>query len=668
MHAVAERAGAEAGMALARQRTESRATVTLVLLGLAALLGAALYAGGGSSESALAPLGAGALVLLVAATAAILAGLLPRPLVGLSGGVCLGSLALLALWSGASVAWSIAPDLSWAALNRALAYVALLCLGAVAGAAARRAPTLVAGGLGLLIAAALVWSLAAKVFPGLNEDGGRIARLRLPVGYWNALAIVLVLAIPIALWVATDRRRRASVRAAAVLYVYALVVGLLLTYSRGGILAGILALGVWVALTRERLETVVALVLALPIAIGVFAYALRLPGVVDDEQESAIRIADGHAFGLALLVGAVVVWSLAYAVQKLEQRRAGTSAPDPRLAKGARLALLAGLAVAIVLLGVRGEQVADWVERQADEFANPPTILVTQEAERLTSLSSNNRWSWWNEAWDAFREAPLEGTGAASFATVHRILREDELTVTEPHSMPLQFLSELGVLGALLACAAGVAALVGAFAAVRRIESAQRQAALALAVGVFAYVAQSLVDFDWSFVAASAPVLVATGVLFASGRKRLVTRRALGWLPLVVAIGGAGIIALGAPWLAGQRVDDAYAALGEGRTAVALAAADSARSIDPLSVDPLVARAASEIELGEVARARRTLVEAVELQPLDADTWYELGAFELRLGGKPDAAVTYLVRADELDPFGPAGPLLADARAASAGS
>lgn len=55
-------------------------------------------------------------------------------------------------------------------------------------------------------------------------------------------------------------------------------------------------------------------------------------------------------------------------------------------------------------------------------------------------------------------------------------------------------------------------------------------------------------------------------------------------------------------------------------------------------------------------------MRAVELQPLDSDAWYELGAFELRLGGRPDAAVRYLERARELDSFGPAAGLLAEAR------
>jgi O-antigen ligase len=516
--------------------------------------------------------------------------------------------------------------------------------------------------VGALVAAALGWALVAKVFPALNEDGGRIARLRLPVGYWNALAILLVIAVPIALWLVSGRERRPPARAAAVLFLYALVLGLLLTYSRGGILAGAIALAVWLALSGRRLESVLALAVALPVAVGVFAVALQLPGVVDDGQDYAVRVSDGRAFGLALLVGALAAFGLAYAVFRLEARRPVTEEARARLARLTGIGLLAVVVAAAIAAGLRAGAFGDWVVRQADEFANPPTVLVTQEAERLTSLSSNNRWTWWNEAWDAASTSPIGGTGAGSFATVHRILREDELTVTEPHSMPLQFLAETGIVGAVLGCVAGVAALVGVFAAVRRVRPGERQAALALAVGILAYVLQSLIDFDWSYIAVTAPVLVATGVLFASGRSPETRRAGLAFVPLAVAVAAAAIIALGAPWLAARRVDDAYTALGEGRARDALAAADAAHSLNPLALDPLVARAAAATDLGDLEAARATLAEAVDLQPLDSDAWYELGAFELRLGGRSDVAIRYLERARELDPFGPAAALLAEAQ------
>jgi O-Antigen ligase len=635
------------------------APLVLLLLAVFGIVVAAVLAGGGSSNANLFPLGIAAVAILLAASVATLAGLLPRPNTGRSGVVCVVSLALLCLWTGLSIVWSIAPDLSWDALNRSLVYLALLCLGAFAGAATRRAATDTAAGLGILIAAALVWALLAKVFPGLDEDGGRIARLRVPVDFWNALAVVFVLGMPIALWLATDRDRRPATRAGAVVFLYGLIVGLLLTYSRGGILAGALALVIWLVFSRERLESVVALAVAGLLAAGVFAFALRLPGVVDDGQDMDVRVADGRALGLALALGALVVLGLAYAAARAEARRPVTGEERAKLGRLIRLAAVVAVAAGIVVLGVRGPSVANWVERQADEFANPPTELVTQSSSRLTSISSNNRWTWWNEAWEAFEGTPALGTGAASFATVHQILRQDTLTVTEPHSVPLQFLAETGIIGALLACTAGLAALVGCLAAVRRATATERAPALALAIGVLVYVAHSLVDFDWSFIAATAPVLVATGVLLASGRPVSRRRDSLALAPVGLLLAAAVGISLAAPWLSERKVNDAYAALGQNRAAAGLDAANAARSLDPLSLDPLFARANAQTMLGDLDGARASLVRAVELQPLDADAWYELGAFELQVAGRPNAALRYLERATELDPFGPASELAA---------
>ena len=163
-------------------------------------------------------------------------------------------------------------------------------------------------------------------------------------------------------------------------------------------------------------------------------------------------MADGWQLGVALVLGAAAAWGAAYGllgvVPRAEQRL-------PSLTR--RHAIAAGAAL-VILLGVAGAL-------SADEFANPSDDLLTQDPSRLTSVSSNNRWDWWQEAWTGFREAPVRGTGAGSFETTHRLLRDDPLTVTTPHSLPLQFLSETGIVGGLLAGGAAIAGLLAVAAA-----------------------------------------------------------------------------------------------------------------------------------------------------------------------------------------------------------
>ena len=102
-------------------------------------------------------------------------------------------LVALAAWCALSVAWSVEPDRSWDYTNRAFVYLAFALVGAYL---ARDISRLLYGFSGLL-GVVCVWALAGKVFPWLHEGYGRIARLSAPIGYWNALALLGDIALPI---------------------------------------------------------------------------------------------------------------------------------------------------------------------------------------------------------------------------------------------------------------------------------------------------------------------------------------------------------------------------------------------------------------------------------------------------------------------------------------
>jgi tetratricopeptide (TPR) repeat protein len=293
-----------------------------------------------------------------------------------------------------------------------------------------------------------------------------------------------------------------------------------------------------------------------------------------------------------------------------------------------------------------------WLIREVRSFANPPTELVTQESARLTSLSSNNRWVWWNEAWEAFRGEPILGTGASSFPVVHRLLREDQLTVTTPHSAPVQLLAETGVIGAVLGISAAALALVALLRAVGRRSGLERAAAAALFAGIAAYAVHSLVDFPQDFVAVSAPALAATGVLLGGPSRGAPRRASLVWLAPAALLGAAAIVSLAGPWLAARRVSETYALLSAGQQEEALRAAESARGLNPLALDASFAEARAHAVLGDIEAARAVLVDAVRRHPLNSEAWTELGVLESTVPGREEVAARYLERARELDPRG----------------
>lgn len=649
---------------LERSRKETASTAspypsTAPILGVGAgvlLLGGAVLAGDGSGNGAIFPIGGAALIMVLATLAAARGGAFRLAQPSRAGLACVGFLIAFAVWSGLSILWSVEPDRSWDYLNRTVAYLALLAVGAVAGSLAPRAATALAAAVAVFAGMALAIGLAVKIFPSLYEDGGRIARLRAPLGYWNVLALLFVLALPAALWLRDLARGRLLLRGVASISLYALLVGLILTFSRGGLLAAVASLALWIAVTERRLDAIAALIAAVPVAALVGGWALSRPGLAEDHQSLAIRIADGHRLALWLVVGAAVVFALGLAVDRTLQM-IGPRVRPWRPTNRVRAIVLA-LGVAVLIAGVAASHPGERIH----EFMNPPDVNLEQDASRLTSLSSNHRWTWWQEAWEIFERNPVAGTGAGTFQVAHKQVRVSELEASEAHNLPLQFLSETGIVGAALALCAAVAALFAAVEALRLAERRERPACLVLLAMLVAYLLHSLLDWDFDFLAVTGPVAIATGVLLTTGRPGVNGR------PSRALAAGGGILvlallwSLAAPWLADRRVDQAYDAVAAGNPAVAIERARSARSLDPLSIDPLRAQADAYLSAGEIPSARNALAAAVRLQPENPAPWLELGSFELRIAGRPGAAVGALERAVQLDPHGMAATLLTEAR------
>src|SRR5436190_12569820 len=241
-----------------------------------ALCFCALFFSGGAGQAQLVWIGGLALLAAALVTAALLLRALPAAPLPAPAVAYLGCLFGLALWAGASTVWSISPDRSWAFANRTLVYAAFAVLGVLLAGLLPRAASVLATAAAMLLALVVGWALLTKCVPGLYPDYGRLARLRSPVVYWNELALLCDVAVPVALWVAAPRRRPAPVRAAGTVLLFAVVVTVLLTYSRIGVALAILAAAAWVVLDQGRAESMVALALGGGAGAAVFGLALAL--------------------------------------------------------------------------------------------------------------------------------------------------------------------------------------------------------------------------------------------------------------------------------------------------------------------------------------------------------------------------------------------------------
>jgi hypothetical protein len=621
---------------------------TVVLAAAGGLLVAALFFGGGSpvgsDDGALLPVALAALFASGAGLVAVLSGLAPRPRLDRAGLTFFGLLAGFVVWSGLSVWWSLAPDLSWNLFNRELVYLAFGAAGLYVGALVPNALRVVASGLALALGAVIAWALAGKVFPSLVAEGEHVARLRSPVGYWNALALLAAVAAVLGLWLASDAGRSRAARAAGGVLVYGAFVAVVLTYSRSGIVIVVLGVLAWLLAGRAAFETLATVALAAAAAAPVLVFAFLSPGITDDGQSYTVRVHDGALFAPVLLGAAAVVAGVAFVL-------AGRSGPPERVRRAVVRGTAAGLTIAacalLIVVVVRAGGPGPWIEARWHDFSSSKDV-PSQQSDRIPSLSSNHRWTWWREAWSSFEEAPGVGRGAGTFPIVHRLERESPITVTQPHNLFLQALSDTGIVGFLLLAGAAVAGGFAAVRTVRRARGPERLAALALAIGAAAYLVQALVDVDWDFVATSGLLFFVVGVLAARGKTE--SRPAATWA-LGAGLGAAAAAAsLLLPWLATHRTEDAYAAIERGAYSAAAGDARDAHSLNSLAVGPLFALGLAQSLGGHLDEAERTYARAVRAQPDNPETWYQLGQFELDIGSRKTACA-FLTRAVALDRF-----------------
>ena len=192
------------------------------LIGAAGVLAAfALFFGDGSTYPPLVWIGGLAVLAAAVGVALVLLGVLAFPKLDGFGVAFLALLGWFVLWNGLSIVWSLQPDRSWEYFNRGIVYFAFALLGVLVGAASTRSVRAVALGLLGVFGAVLLWALLGKVIPNLVPDGERIARLREPLDYWNALALVGAMTLPLALWAAVRREHPWLLRVASVVVAFA---------------------------------------------------------------------------------------------------------------------------------------------------------------------------------------------------------------------------------------------------------------------------------------------------------------------------------------------------------------------------------------------------------------------------------------------------------------
>jgi hypothetical protein len=608
------------------------------------LLGLVVFAGGGFPDAVRGLVALPAVLVAGGWLALALAGRAALPRLSSAALVfAAASLALICL-TAASIAWSASGERSWTETNRALVYLALATVGALA-AATRPDARLLGGIAGAAIGATLGWALLGRAVTSLGPDlsiPGQTHRLAGSIGYPNGLAVLGACAVPLALWAISERT--AWQRACGALLLVLAAVAVPLTYSRTGLALAIGAGVVWIwRAPAPRVTPLLALACAAVAAAP--AIALDVAGE------------DGLVFGLAVaaaLVAAALVGPC------LVRARV---ADEGRVLRGAAYAGIAVLVAALAAGVVRDGGPAGFVRSLWHQFAAAKP--GSEGAQRLGGVGSF-RWSWWKEAWRGFEARPFGGHGAGSFALTHLHYRTNALSITqEPHSMPMQLLTELGLAGFVLAAVATFGVLRVARSVARQVAD-DHEARVALAFVPALAILHALVDLDWALIAVDGIAIFVAGALVglaspgpARRRARLVPAAAVA----VVALAAA--YSAGAPLLARGQLDrtatDPLAAASAGRLA---------HSYDPLLLAALLREASAAHLRGQDGDAQDYYLQATRLEPENPLPWTELGLFDWHVVRDVCSAYQAFNRAYTEDPASavPGGPLDRTRRAVNKGA
>jgi len=515
----------------------------------------------------------------------------------------------LALFSSLSSLWSGSIELSVIEGDRVLVYLGVFLAAFLIAQTDQRRQRF-AEGIAISLALIALLGLASRLLPHLlsvEESLGSGPRLRYPLGYWNANGVSFAIGVAMLLWM-SRRSLSASLRWIAVGTLPAVLLAIYFTYSRGGLLALVVACGCLLALSHDRLRLLATLGIgvigALPAVI-----AVQARDSLANNLDNQAAVGQGVTVLLVLLAGTAVALLLFAGLRRLEGRSEGWAgravelSRDPLVLKrvAAGLAVLAiGAAVAV---GGRA-----W-----HQFSSSDIQFPQNPEQHFSDLSGAGRHDFFRVAIDAFEEKPLLGHGAGTYQFSWAQLRSIPVSVHDAHSLYLEAFAELGAVGGLLTIGMVAVLLWAGFSAWRNGWGPRRELYAALFAASLAFAVAAAFDWFWEIAALGAIFFLASGALVAARCSQLAQARVsgnghgarprFGIVVAGLAIAWVTAIALIGPLLVDREIDASHAAAADGNLASAVEHADTARSIEPWAASPYV-------QLGLLAEAQHEYTEA----------------------------------------------------------
>ncbi|MBK5218427.1 MAG: O-antigen ligase family protein [Thermoleophilia bacterium] len=562
----------------------------------------------------------------------------------------------LAILSALSSLWSGSVELSVIEADRVLVYLGFFLAAFLIAQTTERRQRF---GEGLAIAITLVCllGLGSRLLPHvfeLEDALGVGPRLRYPLGYWNANGAVCGIAIAMLLW-SSRRAGWIALRWISVALMPAVLLCLYFTYSRGGVLSLLVAAGILMILSRERLwllaTAAIALLATLPAVL-----AVQSRGALADNLP-APEITDQGLTVLAILLGGIAVSLLLFAgLRRLESRagrltgRAVTMSQNPTLLK--RLAIVASVVAIGLAIAVGG--------RAWDQFSSSDIQFPKDPQAHFGELSGAGRHDFWRVALKGLGEEPLLGHGAGTYEFTWEQHRSIDMPVHDAHSLYLEAFDELGVVGGLLVLVLVGALLWFGFAAWRAAAGNERELCAVLFAAMVAFAIGAAFDWFWEIAAMGAIFFLAAGVVVSVRCAQLAKERPASRVDgrrFGLALGGLAAawitaVALVGPLLVDREIKASQSAAAEGDISSAISHAETARSIEPWAASPYVQLGLLAELQGNFPNAAARLTQAIEREDRNWQLYY-LRARVRGESGDAAAAEADLERARQLNPRAP---------------
>jgi hypothetical protein len=378
---------------------------------------------------------------------------------------------------------------------------------------------------------------------------------------------------------------------------------------------------------------------------------------VDGPIRSSAAATQGHVAFVLIIAACIGTGALfAFGHAKLSHLRP----PRPALGR----ALLAVLIVGVVLFALASNPA-----QRFHNFKQFTSVTGTQDGgfvrAHLLSGSGSGRWQFWTAAVGEWKSAPVAGRGAGSYESWWAQHAPFSYFVRNAHSLYLEVLGELGLVGFLLLVGTlGLGGVVGARNTARLADD-DRVVAASLFGTLVAFVLAAGLEWVWQLTAVSAVGLVCLGLLIGpagasptphavpEGERRRSTR-----VPRF-ALGGAVLLsgwlllcAQALPWLTDLQLKASAAAITRNDGASALRHALDAKNLQPWGSSPYLQLALVQEQRQDLKDARKWIAEAIERSPSDWRLWLVAARIETK-ADDPPAARRSLLRAEALSPRSP---------------